>query len=134
VNAVVTGVPAVVYGNVPNAGRVITNLPGDACVEVACLVDANGVQPTSFGDLPPQLAAINRTNTNVQTLAVRAALTGDVEHVHHAVAMDPLTSAHCTLEQIREMTDELLSAHAALLPASLRPTAPAVEQDPVLAR
>jgi alpha-galactosidase len=134
VNAVVTGVPAVVYGNVPNAGRVITNLPDDACVEVACLVDANGVQPTSFGDLPPQLAAINRTNTNVQTLAVRAALTGVVEHVHHAVAMDPLTSAHCTLEQIREMTDELLAAHAALLPASLRPTAPAVEQGPVLAR
>ena len=122
VNAVVTGVPAVVYGNVPNAGRVVTNLPDDACVEVACLVDANGVQPTSVGDLPPQLAAINRTNVNVQTLAVRAALTGDVEHVHHAVAMDPLTAAHCTLEQIRSMTDELLTAHQALLPATLRPT------------
>ncbi|GHH65320.1 alpha-galactosidase [Promicromonospora soli] len=120
VNAVVTGVPAVVYGNVPNAGRVVTNLPDDACVEVACLVDANGIQPTSVGDLPPQLAALNRTNVNVQTLAVRAALTGDVEHVHHAVAMDPLTSAHCTLEQIRAMTDELFDAHAALLPAALR--------------
>ncbi|MFE5334646.1 alpha-galactosidase [Isoptericola sp. NPDC056573] len=139
VNAVVTGVPAVVYGNVPNAGRVITNLPDDACVEVACLVDANGVQPTSFGELPPQLAAINRTNVNVQTLAVRAALTGDVEHVHHAVALDPLTSAHCTLEQARAMTDELLDAHAALLPAALRPAssvssaASTVERDPVLA-
>ncbi|WP_159797977.1 alpha-glucosidase/alpha-galactosidase [Puerhibacterium puerhi] len=121
VNAMVTGVPTVVYGNVPNHGRVITNLPADACVEVACLVDANGVQPTSFGDLPPQLAALNRTNVNVQTLAVRAALTGDAEHVHHAVAMDPLTAAHCTLEQIRAMTDELFAAHAALLPEALRP-------------
>jgi len=84
-------------------------------------VDGKGVQPTSFGELPPQLAAINRTNTNVQTLAVRAALTGNVEHVHHAVALDPLTAAHLTLDRIAEMTDELLHAHAALLPESLRP-------------
>ncbi|MCU0114945.1 alpha-galactosidase [Curtobacterium poinsettiae] len=121
VNAIVTGVPAVVYGNVPNSTSVIQNLPSDACVEVACLVDGKGVQPTSFGELPPQLAAINRTNTNVQTLAVRAALTGNVEHVHHAVALDPLTAAHLTLDRIAEMTDELLHAHAALLPESLRP-------------
>ncbi|KAI3473599.1 hypothetical protein Pfo_031630, partial [Paulownia fortunei] len=70
---------------------------------------------------PPQLAALNRTNTNVQTLAVRAALTGDVAHVHHAVALDPLTAAHLTLDRIAAMTDELLHAHAALLPESLRP-------------
>jgi alpha-galactosidase len=133
VNAIVTGVPAVVYGNVPNATGVIQNLPSDACVEVACLVDGKGVQPTSFGELPPQLAAINRTNTNVQTLAVRAALTGNVEHVHHAVALDPLTAAHLTLDRIAEMTDELLHAHAALLPESLRP-ADAVTAAPVADR
>lgn len=120
VNAIVTGVPTVVYGNVPNTG-LIGNLPDDACVEVPCLVDANGVQPTAIGQLPPQLAALNRTNVNVQTLAVRAALEGSVEHVHHAVALDPLTGALLTLDRIRSMTDELLEAHAALLPEALRP-------------
>ncbi|ROR73290.1 alpha-galactosidase [Bogoriella caseilytica] len=115
VNSIVTGTPSVVYGNVPNHGAIIENLPADACVEVPCLVDANGVQPTAQGELPPQLAALNRTNVNVQTLAVRAALTGEVEHVHHAVALDPLTGAQCTLQQIRAMTEELLEAHAAAL-------------------
>jgi alpha-galactosidase len=79
------------------------------------------VQPTAVGALPPQLAALNRTNVNVQTLAVQAALTGDREHVFHAVALDPLTAALLTLEQARAMTEELLAAHADLLPAALRP-------------
>ena len=126
VNSVVTGTPSVVYGNVPNstgphATGLISNLPADACVEVPCLVDRNGVQPTAVGALPPQLAALNRTNVNVQTLAVQAALTGDREHVFHAVALDPLTAALLTLEQARAMTEELLAAHADLLPAALRP-------------
>ena len=119
-NSIVSGTPSVVHGNVPNAGAIITNLPDDACVEVPCLVDARGVQPTAIGDLPPQLAALNRTNVNVQTLAVRAALTGEREHVFHAVAVDPLTSAQLTLEQAREMTDGLLAAHADRLPERLR--------------
>ena len=119
VNSFVTGVPSVIYGNVPNAS-LITNLPDDTCVEVPCLVDNNGVQPTSIGDLPPQLAAVNRTNIGVQTLAVRAALTGDRDNVYHAVALDPLTAALLTLDEIHAMTDELLLAHADLLPDALR--------------
>lgn len=119
VNSLVTGVPSVIYGNVPNRS-LITNLPSDACVEVPCLIDRNGVQPTSIGDLPLQLAALNRTNVNVQTLAVQAALTGDRDNVYHAVALDPLTAAHLTLDQIHSMTDELLVAHRALLPEALR--------------
>ncbi|WP_337059448.1 alpha-glucosidase/alpha-galactosidase [Kineococcus sp. G2] len=119
VNSVVTGVPSVVYGNVPNATGLITNLPSDACVEVPCLVDAGGVQPTAVGALPPQLAALNRTNVNVQTLAVQAALTGTREHVFHAVALDPLTGALLTLEQARAMTEELVEAHRDLLPPAL---------------
>jgi alpha-galactosidase len=98
----------------------IGNLPESACVEVPCLVDANGVQPTAVGDLPAQLAAVNRTNIGVQDLALRAALTGVREHVYHAVMLDPLTSALLTLDQIRAMTDELLEAHSGLLPAALR--------------
>ena len=120
VNAVVSGTPTVIYGNVPNSTGLITNLPPEACVEVPCLVDHNGVQPTAVGALPLQLAALNRTNIGVQTLAVQAALTGDRENVYHAVAVDPLTAAICTLEQARSMTDELFEAHDSLLPAGLR--------------
>jgi alpha-galactosidase len=119
VNSLVTGIPSVVYGNVPNRG-LISNLPADACVEVPCLVDANGVQPTAIGELPPQLAALNRSNIGVQLLAVAAALTGNRSHVYQAVAMDPLTGAILTLDQIRAMTDELLAAHSELLPEPLR--------------
>jgi alpha-galactosidase len=119
IHSVVTGQPRVIYGNVPNRG-LITNLPEGCCVEVPCLVDGNGVQPTAIGALPPQCAAVNRTNVNVQELAVEAALTGDREHIYHAVMLDPLTSAVLTLEQIRAMTDELLAAETAWLPAFAR--------------
>jgi alpha-galactosidase len=120
VNSLITGQPCVIYGNVPNTAALITNLPAEACVEVPCLVDRNGVQPTEIGELPLQLAALNRTNINVQTLAVRAALTGNRQHVYHAVALDPLTAALLTLDEIRSMTDELIEAHSALLPHALR--------------
>lgn len=115
VNAMETGTPTVIYGNVPNTG-LIDNLPADACVEVACLVDRNGIQPTHFGALPPQCAAVNQTNINVQRLAVQAALTGKREHVYHAVMLDPLTAAVCTLGQIRSMVDELFAANEGWLP------------------
>ena len=114
VNAIETGEPAVIHGNVPNRG-LIDNLPEGCCVEVASLVDKNGVQPTRVGVLPPQCAAVNRTNVNVQELAVQAALTGDREHVYHAIMLDPLTGALLTLDEIRAMTDELFDAHATLL-------------------
>lgn len=105
-----TGVPRVVYGNVPNAG-LIPNLPHRACVEVPCLVDAQGLQPTAVGALPPQLAAICQSNVNVQELAVEAALTGKREHIYHAVMADPNTAATLTLDRIWAMCDELLAAH-----------------------
>ena len=114
VNAIETDEKTVIYGNVPNRA-LIDNLPAGCCVELACLVDANGVQPTHYGKLPPQCAALNRTNVNVQELAVQAALTGDKEHVYHAVQLDPLTGALLTLDQARAMTDELFAAHAGFL-------------------
>ena len=94
----------------------ITNLPDGCCVEVPCLVDASGVQPTFIGNLPSQLAALNRTNINVQNLIVDAALTGDVDAVYHAVMLDPLTAAVCTLPQIHSMVSELLEAETQWLP------------------
>jgi alpha-galactosidase len=80
------------------------------------LVDGNGIQPTVVGKLPAQLGALNRTNVNVQELTVEAALTGCTDAVHHAVMLDPLTAAVCTLSQIHEMVEELLAAQARWLP------------------
>jgi alpha-galactosidase len=113
--AVETNNPARINGNVPNRG-LITNLPEGCCVEVPCLVDANGVQGVFVGNVPTQLAALNRTNINVQELTVEASLTGDRDAVHHAVMMDPLTAAVCTLPQIHAMVDEMLEAQAQWLP------------------
>ncbi|MDZ4764874.1 MAG: alpha-glucosidase/alpha-galactosidase [Chloroflexota bacterium] len=115
IEAIETNYPVVINGNVPNRG-LITNLPDGCCVEVPCLVDANGIQPTPIGKLPPQLAALNRTNINVQELIVEAALTGDPEAIYHAVMLDPLTAAVCNLDQIRAMVSEMLTAQAHWLP------------------
>jgi alpha-galactosidase len=115
IEAMETNNPIRVNGNVPNTG-LITNLPEGCCVEVTCLVDANGVQPTFVGAIPTQLAALNRTNINVQELIVEAALSGDTDAVHHAVMLDPLTAAVCTLPQIRSMVNEMLDAQARWLP------------------
>lgn len=115
IEAVETNRPIRVNGNVPNRG-LIENLPENCCVEVPCLVDANGVQPTGVDHYPTQLAALNRTNINVQELIVEAALTGDTEAVHHAVMLDPLTAAVCTLPEIQAMVDEMLEAQAHWLP------------------
>ena len=105
--------------NVPNDG-LIANLPAGCCVEVPCLVDNTGVQPCHIGDLPPQLAGLNRTNINVQELAVKAALEGDRRALYQAVALDPLTGALLRLDQIRTMVDELIEAEIEWLPM-LRP-------------
>ncbi len=108
-----TGTPRVIYGNVPNTG-LIPNLPQGCCVEVPCLVDAQGLQPTGPGPLPPQLAALCQSNINVQALTVEAALTRKREHIYHAVMADPNTAATLTLDQIWSMCDELIEAHQAL--------------------
>jgi alpha-galactosidase len=104
-----------INGNVPN-DHLLDNLPVGCCVEVPCLVDGNGIQPTRVDNYPPQLAALNRTNINVQELIVEAALTGRREAVYHAVMLDPLTAAVCTLPQIRAMVTELLAAQSQWLP------------------
>jgi alpha-galactosidase len=115
IEAIETNQPITINGNVPN-DDLIDNLPSGCCVEVPCLVDANGIQPVKVGSLPPQLAALNRTNINVQELIVEAALTGSKEAVYHAVMLDPLTAAVCTLPQIRDMVDQMLAAEAQWLP------------------
>jgi alpha-galactosidase len=103
--------PQVIYGNVrngPNAA-LIDNLP-DGCVEVACLVDANGVQPTHFGPLPEQLAALNRAHMAVHTLMVEALLTRNREAARHALLLDPLAAAVCSPAELSALFDEMWEA------------------------
>ncbi|HHY48734.1 MAG TPA: alpha-glucosidase/alpha-galactosidase [Alphaproteobacteria bacterium] len=119
VNSVWTGEPSVIYGNVQNKG-VITSLPERAAVEVPCLVDASGIQPTYIGELPPQLTALIRTNINVQELTVAALMTENREHIYHAAMMDPHTAAELDLDQIWHLVDDLLATHDEWLPAWAR--------------
>lgn len=118
IHSMVSGMPRVVYGNVRNH-NLIDNLPQGCAVEVPCVVDANGVQPTRVGALPIQLAALMRTNVNVQELVVAAITQQKREHVYHAAMLDPHTAAVLDLEQIRAMVDELLLAHRNFLPEYL---------------
>jgi alpha-galactosidase len=115
IHSLETGVPRVVYGNVPNRG-LIDNLPQDCIVEVPCLVDRNGVQPTRIGALPPHLAALMQTNVNVQALTVEAALTQRREYIYHAAMLDPHTGAELDLDQIYSLVDDLIEAHGDWLP------------------
>ncbi len=115
IHSMETGEPRVVYGNVANDG-LIDNLPDGCCVEVPCVVDSNGIQPTKIGALPPQLAALMQTNINVQSLTVEAALTGQRDHVYHAAMLDPHTAAELDLDQIWALVDAMLEAHGEWIP------------------
>ncbi|HEV7301163.1 MAG TPA: alpha-galactosidase [Tepidisphaeraceae bacterium] len=118
--AVVTGKPFRFMGNVYNGGGsggdYIDNLPADSCVEVPTYADDTGLRPTRVGKLPPQCAAACTTNVLVQQLIAEAALSGDPEHIVHALALDPLTAAVCTLKEIRDMASEMLEAQRSWLP------------------
>lgn len=116
IHSMETGIERKIYGNVPNRG-IITNLPDDCIVEVPCLVDKNGIQPTKIGVIPPHLAALMQTNINVQSLTVEAAVNCKREHIYHAAMLDPHTAAELSLDQIWSMVDELIEAHGDFLPA-----------------
>ena len=113
--AMITNKPYKIGANVLNTG-LITNLPNDCVVEVPCLVDASGVTPCFVGDLPPQLAALNRTNINVHQLTVKAALTLKKEHIYHAAMLDPHTSSELSIDDIYALVDDLIKAHEGWLP------------------
>ena len=114
-----TGAEQEIYVNVRNGG-LIDNLPASACVEVPCQLGHGGPRPMPVGALPVQLAALNRTFLNVVELTVQAALAGSRDHVYQAALLDPNASATLTTEQVVALCDDLLEAHAPLLPAALR--------------
>lgn len=115
IHSLETGQPRVVYGNVPN-DQLIDNLPVGVPVEIPCLVDKNGIQPTRIGSLPPHLAALMQTNINVHALTVEAALTQRRDHIYHAAMLDPHTAAELDLDQIYALVDDLIEAHGDWLP------------------
>ena len=108
--AVITNKEYKIGGNVLNH-NLIDNLPKEACVEVPCMVDGNGINPCHIGALPVQLAAMNMTNINVQLLAVEAARTRKKEHIYHAAMLEPHTAAELSIDDIRSLCDELIAAH-----------------------
>lgn len=110
IEAMVTNTPYKIGGNVLNTG-LITNLPSQATVEVPCLVDASGINPTYIGDLPLQLAAMNSSNIYPQLLAVEAAVTGSRETLYQAAMMEPHTAAELSIDDIVAMCDEMIEAH-----------------------
>ncbi|GAA3130262.1 alpha-glucosidase/alpha-galactosidase [Streptomyces rectiviolaceus] len=119
IHSIVTGTPRTVYGNVPNHG-LIDNLPGHGVVEVPCLVDASGIQPTRAGSLPPQLAALNRAYLSMNDLVVRAAIDDEPRHIRQAAMTDPATAAALPVEQIWRLCDDMVRAHTDRLQPALR--------------
>ncbi len=117
--AMLTGEEKEIYVNVANRG-LIGNLPEGGCVEVPARVGAAGVRPVAVGDLPVQVAALNRTFLNVVELTVRAVLDGERAHVYRAAMLDPNTAATLPLPAIEALCDELFEAHGDLLPAAVR--------------
>ncbi len=115
INAVMNDTPYRIHGNVLNTG-LITNLPQNACVEVPCMIDRNGINPCYVGDLPEQCAALNRTNINVQLLTIKAAETLKKEYIYMAAMMDPHTSSELSIDDIVALCDDLIVAHKGWLP------------------
>lgn len=116
IDAIETDKPFRLHGNVMNTGGLISNLPEKAVVEVPCLVDRSGITPCYVGELPEQLAALNRTNINTQLLTIEAAITGKREHVYQAAMLDPHTAAELSIDDIVSLCDDLIEAHGDWLP------------------
>ncbi len=109
--AMVTGKPYAIGGNVLNTGHLISDFPETACVEVPCLVDGMGIHPTRVGSLPPVLAAMNMTNINTQLLTIEAARTRKKEDILRAVMLEPRCAAILSIDDMAKMVDELIEAH-----------------------
>lgn len=115
INSIVSGENSQINGNVLNT-NLITNLPKNCCVEVPCLINKNGIQPTYIGKIPEQLAAYNRTNVNVQMLVVEAVLNNNKQLIYNAVMLDPLCSSMLDFDSMEKMVNDLFEAHKDRIP------------------
>ncbi len=114
-NAITTDEAYKIGGNVINKG-LIDNLPREACVEVACLVNRYGVQPCVQGALPVQLAAMNMTMINVHLLTIEAAVTRKKDYIYQAAMLDPLCSSELSIDDTIKLCDDLIETHGDWLP------------------
>jgi len=114
--SMVEDLPYKIGGNVLNKGHLISNFPEEACVEVPCLVDGQGIHPCYVGSLPVQCAAMNLTNINVQLLTIEAAVTHKKEHIYQAAMLDPHTASELDIDTIKKMVDDLIEAHGDYIP------------------
>jgi len=122
--------PIRIHGNVMNhaahpragsgsggaGGQLITNLPSDGCVEVACMVDRGGIHPTRYGALPAHMAALCASNMAMIDLGAQACVEHSIEKAIYALMLDPLTAAVCSPAEIKEMTLKLFKAEKRFLP------------------
>ena len=115
IEACETGIPYKIYGNVQNNG-LITNLPANACVEVPIMIDENGLNPCVVGEIPDQLAGLNMTHIAVHNMVIKAAVTGEKQYVYQAAYLDPHTRDQLTLDEIKNLCDDLIAAHGDWLP------------------
>jgi len=120
IEALVANRPFVFNANVPNKG-LIGNLPTDCCVEVPVLSDGGGLHPQAVGDLPAELAVLDQIHVAIQEMAVEAAITGDREMIYHACLYDPFTAAVCSMQEIRQMVNDLFDAQREFLPQFTKP-------------
>ncbi len=114
INALKGGEPFQFNGNVPNT-HLITNLPLDACVEVPVLVDKAGLHPVHIGALPPELSLLTTLSSGIEELAIEGSLAGDPTMIFRAICHDPLTAAVLSLDEIRQMTNDLFTQHQSYL-------------------
>ncbi|MBX3064713.1 MAG: alpha-glucosidase/alpha-galactosidase [Anaerolineae bacterium] len=119
IHSMETGQPRVIYGNVKN-DSLIDNFPNGCCVEVPCLVDRNGIQPTRIGKIPAQLAGMSRLHITVQELTVKAVLERNRDYVYQAAMLDPLVAASLPLDKIWSMVNDLIAAHGSAMPEGIR--------------
>ncbi|XYQ02050.1 alpha-glucosidase/alpha-galactosidase [Bacillus safensis] len=117
IEAIETNIPFKFGGNVLNTGGLIDNLPEKACVEVPCVADRSGIMPCYVGEIPEQLAGLNRTNISSQLMTIEAAISGKKEHIYQAALLDPHTSAELSIDDIVNLCDDLIEAHGDRLPA-----------------
>lgn len=100
------GTPFDFNANVLNNGSV-ENLPYDACVEIPVTATKDGYIRKFQGKMPSNVAPLVAFTAGIENLVVEAWEKKSKQLVYQAVSLDPLCSAVLSLQEIRDMCDEL---------------------------
>jgi len=102
------GTPFMFNGNQLNNG-LISNLQDSACVETPVIASPAGLQTIQAGPLPDNLAIMIDHSARIEEMAVNAAIEGDPWKVFQANLFDPLTASVLSMQEIKELTQEMLT-------------------------